>query len=90
MPQNAVGTFDPNAQLVLTQVDCGNAISNGAIVAPGGISECNMLCKGNSSEYCGAGNRLDVYKFGYEGVSSSAVASSTRVRRHENGAISRY
>ncbi|PVH75465.1 copper radical oxidase [Cadophora sp. DSE1049] len=57
---------------------CGNAISNGALVAPGGISECNMLCNGNSSEYCGAGDRLDVYKLGYEGVSSSSVASSTR------------
>ncbi|KAL5318593.1 hypothetical protein ACEPPN_013656 [Leptodophora sp. 'Broadleaf-Isolate-01'] len=56
---------------------CGNAISNGAIVATGGISECNMLCKGNSSEYCGAGDRLDVYKLGYEGVSSSSVASSS-------------
>lgn len=36
-------------------IGCGNAISNGALVAPGGISECNMLCNGNSSEYCGAG-----------------------------------
>jgi hypothetical protein len=43
-------------------IDCGNAISNGGAPAPGGISDCNMLCTGNSSEFCGAGNRLDVYQ----------------------------
>lgn len=42
--------------------DCGDAISNGGGPAPGGISDCNMLCMGNSSEFCGAGNRLDVYQ----------------------------
>jgi len=39
---------------------CGNSISNGGAPAAG----CNMLCNGNSSEYCGAGNRLNVYTRG--------------------------
>jgi hypothetical protein len=51
------------------------------ILAPGGTSDCNMLCAGNSSEYCGAGNRLDVYKQGYLGSGStvSSVTVSTTV-----------
>lgn len=48
---------------------CGNTISNGGAPATG----CNMLCNGNSSEYCGAGNRLNVYT---RGELPSAPASS--------------
>jgi len=60
--------------------DCGNAISNGGVIAPGGISDCNMLCAGNSSEYCGAGNRLDVYQAtgkGSGGTTTSAPPATT-------------
>ncbi|KAJ0381600.1 hypothetical protein COL26b_000278 [Colletotrichum chrysophilum] len=39
---------------------CGSALPDTSIVAP--ISECNMLCSGSSTEYCGSGNRLSVYK----------------------------
>ena len=59
---------------LLTSQDCDTAFKNGATVAPGGLADCNMLCNGNSSEYCGAGNRLNVYKLGYGG-SSSTVSS---------------
>ncbi|RDL33881.1 WSC containing protein [Venustampulla echinocandica] len=34
--------------------------ASGSVVAPD--SECSMLCAGNSTEYCGAGNRLDLYQ----------------------------
>ncbi|KAE8446194.1 hypothetical protein EG329_012419 [Mollisiaceae sp. DMI_Dod_QoI] len=40
---------------------CGNAFSDGGAPAPDGPAGCNMLCSGNSSEYCGGINRLDVY-----------------------------
>ncbi|RDW66140.1 E set [Coleophoma cylindrospora] len=53
---------------------CGTSIATSATIAPGGISDCSSTCAGNSSEYCGAGNRLDVYKKGYTG-SSSTVSS---------------
>jgi WSC domain len=60
---------------------CGNAISNGGGPAPGGISDCNMLCAGNSSEYCGAGNRLDVYQAtgtgGSSGTTTAPAATTT-------------
>ncbi|KAG9238758.1 putative glyoxal oxidase precursor [Amylocarpus encephaloides] len=59
---------------------CDNTIKNTAAIAPGGISDCNVLCAGNTTEYCGAGNRLDIYKQGYTGSQStvsSVVISST-------------
>ncbi len=67
-----------------TFIDCDNTIHNAATAAPGGLSDCNMVCKGNSSEYCGAGGRLDIYKLGYAGSSSTstskaAATSSTKV-----------
>ena len=42
---------------------CGNLnelITSGAQKAP--MTDCNMLCPGNASEYCGSGNRLDLYQ----------------------------
>lgn len=40
--------------------DCGNTIANGGAPASDG---CNMLCNGNSTEYCGGPNRLNLYNF---------------------------
>ncbi|CCC06458.1 hypothetical protein SMACR_04850 [Sordaria macrospora] len=37
---------------------CGNRISNGGAPATSG---CNMLCNGNTTEFCGGGNRLNIY-----------------------------
>jgi hypothetical protein len=34
---------------------CGNSFQPGSIVAS--TSDCNMLCLGNSSEYCGGSSR---------------------------------
>ncbi|KAF4638073.1 hypothetical protein G7Y89_g35 [Cudoniella acicularis] len=42
---------------------CGNSIQNGAAPAPDGLAQCNMLCKGNSTEYCGGGGYLQVYDY---------------------------
>ncbi|KAH7376045.1 WSC domain-containing protein [Plectosphaerella cucumerina] len=39
---------------------CGNTISNGGAPA---VDGCNMLCNGNSTEYCGGPDRLNVYNF---------------------------
>ncbi|KAK4158470.1 putative fungistatic metabolite [Chaetomidium leptoderma] len=39
---------------------CGNTIANGGAIATSG---CNMLCNGDSSEFCGGGNRLNVYNY---------------------------
>lgn len=39
---------------------CGNTLDVSSTVAP--PAECRMLCAGSNTEYCGAGNRLSVYK----------------------------
>ncbi|KAF2258383.1 hypothetical protein CC78DRAFT_587230 [Lojkania enalia] len=39
---------------------CGTAIENGG--APADSSSCNMLCNGNSTEYCGGPSRLNLYE----------------------------
>ncbi|KAF2110143.1 hypothetical protein BDV96DRAFT_584443 [Lophiotrema nucula] len=40
-------------------LDCGNAITNGG--APADSAGCDMVCNGNSTEYCGGPNRLNLY-----------------------------
>lgn len=40
--------------------DCGNTIANGGAPAASG---CNMLCNGNQTEFCGGGDRLNVYNY---------------------------
>ncbi|KAG5977846.1 hypothetical protein E4U55_006494, partial [Claviceps digitariae] len=42
---------------------CGKELSNGARKAPDS-SKCNMVCNGNSSEYCGGPGALNVYEYG--------------------------
>ncbi|EAQ93303.1 hypothetical protein CHGG_01538 [Chaetomium globosum CBS 148.51] len=39
---------------------CGNSIANGAIPATSG---CSMVCNGDSSEFCGGPDRLNVYNY---------------------------
>ena len=43
---------------------CGNQFSNGGAPASDGLSGCSMPCNGNSSEWCGGANRLNVYGLG--------------------------
>lgn len=38
---------------------CGNTINNGSVVAA--LTDCNFVCPGDPYEYCGAGNRLEMY-----------------------------
>ncbi|GAB7357018.1 hypothetical protein MBLNU459_g7845t2 [Dothideomycetes sp. NU459] len=55
---------------------CGNTINAGSVSVT--VSDCNMVCGGNATEYCGAGNRLDMYSLGNAtSTSSSSAASST-------------
>ena len=42
-----------------TFLDCANELHNGG--SPVLEGECSMTCAGNSSEFCGAGFRLNVY-----------------------------
>lgn len=63
---------------------CGNSLHPSSEPAP--LEECGMTCAGNPFQYCGAGNRLELYRANTSAVvlptasdgSSWASASSTR------------
>lgn len=50
---------------------CGSSLASSAQVAD--ASKCNMLCTGNSKEFCGAGSILNVYKNTPSSVSSAGT-----------------
>lgn len=53
-----------------TECFCANSISDGAALTPSG---CSMACGGNSSEYCGGPNRLNLYKTDPEKPTSAST-----------------
>jgi hypothetical protein len=56
---------------------CGNSLNTGSVSAP--VTECNMACGGDPYEYCGAGDRLELYRL--SSVSSTGSPSSEGERR---------
>ncbi|KAF6829857.1 WSC domain-containing protein [Colletotrichum plurivorum] len=53
---------------------CGNQPLNGGAPA---VDGCNMLCSGNSSEFCGGPNRLNVYDFQHQFQPVPTFSTST-------------
>ena len=51
---------------------CGNSLNAGSVPAP--VTECSMVCGGDAFDYCGAGNRLQLYQLT---SASSTTAAST-------------
>ena len=58
---------------------------NSAAVAPNGDKDCNMLCKGDNAEFCGAGSRLNVYRKIGSGATNKLVDGRRRrlARRYQ-------
>jgi hypothetical protein len=54
---------------------CGNTLDVTSTLAA--IGDCGFICPGSSSEYCGAGNRLELYKLTSQVSGSSSVISSS-------------
>ncbi|CAJ2505176.1 Uu.00g125700.m01.CDS01 [Anthostomella pinea] len=57
---------------------CGNVLNTGSTPAP--ADDCDFPCGGNGDEYCGAGSRLNLYRFipaSSSSSSSTALSSST-------------
>ncbi|GIZ48665.1 hypothetical protein CKM354_001171600 [Cercospora kikuchii] len=52
---------------------CGSTIATSASLT--NDTDCNMSCKGDNSQYCGAGSRMQVYQLG--GTLSSTSTTST-------------
>ncbi|KAI6024210.1 copper radical oxidase-like protein [Pisolithus marmoratus] len=53
---------------------CGNFFASGASNVS--MSDCDMTCTGNASEFCGAGNRLNVYWSGAQPPASPIIVPS--------------
>ena len=58
------------------QCFCGNALINGATKASAD-NQCNMACAGNSTEMCGAGNRMSIYSNGTLTVLPAAIQQNS-------------
>ncbi|KAH8672637.1 hypothetical protein BGZ60DRAFT_282514 [Tricladium varicosporioides] len=54
---------------------CGSALDSTSTLAS--LSDCSFVCPGNQYEYCGAGNRLEMYQLSSQ-VSTSSSVSSTK------------
>lgn len=54
---------------------CSNVLNNGAVIQS--ATDCNMLCAGSSTEYCGAGNRLTLYQVGNQSLSVTTMTATT-------------
>lgn len=66
---------------------CGNSLAATSKTAP--LSECNMKCAGNSYQYCGDGNRLELYKVGSASSTlASTVATTTSSSSSSTSSIS--
>ena len=57
---------------------CGNAFAGAAQPATSG---CNMPCNGNPAQMCGGPDRLNVYRWGAGGSTSSTVAPTSTTSR---------
>ncbi|OAQ92164.1 wsc domain-containing protein [Purpureocillium lilacinum] len=54
---------------------CGNALRAGSVKADN-QEDCSFLCPGDKTEYCGAGNRLELYMLTPSNQTSSTSSSS--------------
>ncbi|KAM0491044.1 hypothetical protein D7B24_002172 [Verticillium nonalfalfae] len=57
---------------------CGDVHGTGSVLAAN-QGDCNFACGGDGSQFCGAGNRLQMYRFGGADTPSGAVSSSLPV-----------
>ncbi|KAL0943409.1 WSC domain-containing protein [Colletotrichum truncatum] len=54
---------------------CGDALGTGSVEAP--LTDCSFPCAGDSTQKCGAGNRLQVYQYSPVAASSTLAVTST-------------
>ncbi|KAK1989374.1 WSC domain-containing protein [Colletotrichum cereale] len=54
---------------------CANELQSTSKTAP--LTECNMKCAGNPYQYCGDGNRLELYKIGSSSSTLATTATTT-------------
>jgi hypothetical protein len=63
---------------------CGNTLASTSTLAA--LSDCYFVCSGSQYEYCGAGNRLEMYKL----TSSTSSTSSSAVSQSVSTSTSKF
>ena len=69
------------------QCYCGNSMANGAVLQASSnpdINGCSMFCQGNSSEYCGGPNRLNVFQYNGTVPTSSSNGAGNNGNNNNN------
>ncbi|KAI8247925.1 WSC domain-containing protein [Colletotrichum sp. SAR 10_98] len=69
----SLGCYNDNIPGRILAYHTGVAAGDSLITAANGQTGCNMLCSGNSTEYCGGGNFINVYKSSAVPKTASAV-----------------
>ncbi|EFQ28031.1 WSC domain-containing protein [Colletotrichum graminicola] len=65
---------------------CGNELQSTSKTAP--LTECNMKCASNPYQYCGDGNRLELYKVSSSSPTLATITSSVTSSAAFTGAVS--
>lgn len=65
---------------------CGNTLRTGSVKATDQAG-CSFTCPGDGTEFCGAGNRLQLYAYNSNSESSSSSSISTSLSGSETAAI---
>lgn len=77
--------FDYFATEYARECYCGNTLHSTSTEAPA-PEDCNMLCAGDPSEFCGAGNRLELYSTTATRTTSATPSpTATLARKAEVG-----
>ncbi|KAL8855582.1 MAG: hypothetical protein Q9178_007774 [Gyalolechia marmorata] len=56
---------------------CGNQFTNPTALAPKGEIECNKRCSGDATKFCGAGNRMNLFKSQSVGPRNATIPGHT-------------
>ena len=65
---------------------CGSTLRTGSVKATN-QADCSFTCPGDGTEFCGAGNRLQLYAYNSTSESSSSSSVSTSLSNSETAAI---
>ncbi|KAH6626212.1 heme peroxidase [Chaetomium sp. MPI-SDFR-AT-0129] len=82
MTNCTAGGFDYFATEYARECYCGNSLHATSSEAPS-PDDCNMLCAGDPSEFCGAGNRLELYSTTATRTTSATPAPTATLARKE-------
>ena len=99
-PENSIANCEPPSQMTIEkcyaacddyklfgleygrECYCGNELRGGSQEVLG--AQCNMKCAGNPAQFCGAGDRLNIYRYV---ASSTTITTTVRIPFHSSRQI---